>query len=220
MPKLINIVGIRFHRLLVLKQIHGSRKCPPKIICQCDCGNITTQFKSNVTSGKVKSCSCHKNQVAKENHTKHGLTKTRTYNTWASMLQRCYNPKNKSFHNYGGRGIKVCDSWQNSFEQFYADVGERPTSLHSLDRIDNNGNYEPNNVKWSLPYEQANNTRRNHILEYQDKKLSMSQAARMIGISYSKLKKRIYKGRTLQDIVNEFSTTAQAHKIACHQPKH
>lgn len=218
-PKATNAVGMRFHKLVVLYQISGSRKSPSKVICQCDCGNTTMQFKNNVTSGKVKSCSCHKNRLAKENHLKHGMHGTKIYAVWASMIQRCCNPKNKSFHNYGGRSIQVCIAWQSSFEQFYKDVGNRPTPAHTLDRIDNSSNYEPDNIKWSLVDEQANNKRTNHLIEYNDEKLTMSQAARKFNISYSKLKRRIYKGRSLCDIIKELCAIAQDRLIADHQPK-
>ena len=85
------------------------------------------------------------------------IDRTKEYTAWVSMKQRCYNPNNIIYHRYGGRGIKICERWLNSFEAFYEDVGPAPSSEHSIDRIDNNGNYEPSNVKWSTQFEQAHN---------------------------------------------------------------
>lgn len=217
MAKPTDITGIKFYKLLVLYQIPGSRKSPSKVACQCECGNKTIQFKNSITSGRVKSCSCYKNELARKNHLKHGLRKHPIYSIWNAMIQRCYNPKNKSFHNYGGRGIKVCDEWKQSFYSFYLNIGNRPSAKHTLDRINNDGNYEPTNVKWSLPHEQANNTRANHWLEFDGKKITMAQASKKFGISYSKLKKRIYKGHSLHDIIADSSITVQDRLPEDHQ---
>ena len=121
--------------------------------CDCECGNPTVVAAGNLTSGAVRSCGCLAKEAQKTNgkvnNTTHGKSGTSEYNIWHGMKQRCLNPKNKGFPNYGGRGITVCDRWINSFENFYEDMGPRPSLEHSIDRKENNGNYEPGNCHWT-----------------------------------------------------------------------
>lgn len=116
--------------------------------------------------------------------------KNRTYQTWLSMIYRCYNVDHASYPNYGGRGIKVCDRWKNSFENFIADKGERPEG-YSLDRIDNDGNYEPSNCRWSTRLEQANNKRNNRFIEINGKTLTVAQWSDETGIPRSTISRRL-----------------------------
>jgi hypothetical protein len=133
--------------------------------CLCECGNkVITRFQY-YKSNHTKSCGCLKSFFISEVNVKHshssnnGVKKTsREYNSWGSMKNRCYNPKNNRWNSYGGRGIKVCDRWLNSFENFLEDMGERPNGC-SIDRIDPNGNYEPNNCRWATSKEQGKNKR-------------------------------------------------------------
>lgn len=115
----------------------------------------------------TESCGCLREEMRPNLHLTHGYSDTRLYGIWNSMIQRCTNPNVKAFKDYGGRGIRVCDKWLNSFEDFLADIGERPSLKHSLDRYPNNdGNYEPGNVRWATTQEQSRNKRDNHWLEY------------------------------------------------------
>lgn len=137
--------------------------------CICGCGTERLIFKGNLTSGKTKSCGCLKGSVLSKKKTSHGHSRavgrkaSRVYNSWSSMITRCKNPNAKSFHNYGGRGIAVCDRWF-VFENFLADMGE-PREGESLDRIDFNGNYEPSNCRWADKKTQTRNRRNTKLTE-------------------------------------------------------
>lgn len=121
---------------------------------RCSCGTEKVLAINNVTSGQTKSCGCRRVEVS----TKHGLAYHPLYKTWEMMIQRCTNPKYDQYNNYGGRGIKVCDSWRE-FPNFLKDVGEKPSEELTLDRKNNEGNYEPGNVRWATRKEQQLNGR-------------------------------------------------------------
>ena len=118
--------------------------------------------------------------------TKHGMSKAPLYNTWKAMKTRCYNQKDLSYKNYGGRGISVCKSWRDSFEAFYADMGDRPEGM-SIDRIDNGGDYKPGNCRWSTPTEQHNNKRTNRLITAYGVKLTVTEWGRYLAIPYNRI---------------------------------
>lgn len=165
MPKLKDITGQRFGRLVVLGISHRRRRSSRIVIvhwqCRCDCGTEANISTSDLRSGNTQSCGCLKRETAGQQSLTHGHTSggwSLTFRSWSDMKTRCYNPRYKKFRNHGGRGITVCKRWLHSFENFLADMGERPPGL-VLDRINNNSNYKPSNCRWAT-YSQSNKNRR------------------------------------------------------------
>jgi len=157
-----NLVGQRFGMLLVVERA-GSAKNRVLWRCACDCGASDVVTNGNMLQrGKKKSCGCATGAMvsaAKRTHGQAGAMDTTVYHRWLNMKQRCGNPNNPAWKDYGGRGITVCSRWLNSFEAFYADVGDPPEAGLSLDRIDNDGDYEPGNVRWATWSQQMQNVR-------------------------------------------------------------
>lgn len=165
-----DLTGKRYGRLLVLRY-KGRRITPANYFyyweCQCDCGNISIHQRGNLQSGHSKSCGCLEvenrsdiNAKFSASRSTHGRTKTSEFTIWQGILERCNNPNTINYNRYGGRGISICERWLNSFENFLEDMGERPSKRHSIDRINNDGNYEPSNCRWATPSEQALNSSR------------------------------------------------------------
>lgn len=162
-------------------------------VCSCVCGKSITVVGDALTSGNTKSCGCLSLEMAREqgrNNRTHGMTKSREYASWTSMRSRCYKEKDKHYPDYGGRGITVCDRWRNSFENFYADLGERPEGM-TLERIDGNKGYSPDNCRWATHIEQANNKRNNDLHLFRGSLVSLSTIARFTGIPQPTLWSRL-----------------------------
>jgi len=193
MARIKDLTGQRFGRLVVLYDT-GERKSGNVVWhCKCDCGNEVDVISGNLASGNTTSCGCYNRERAAETHTTHGMAGKEhpVYNTWASMLQRCENPNDSKYKDYGGRGIKVCDEWHDAkvfIEWALANNWEKGLSI---DRIDNNGNYEPSNCRWVTWKEQARNRRSNHLITFNGKTQSIAAWADETRIPYGTLKARI-----------------------------
>lgn len=156
-------------------------------LCRCECGVERPVLWASLKSGVSKSCGCAKEIFVRT----HGLSKTKPYRVWKSMIERCENPNSNVYKDYGGRGITVCPAWRNAYAEFLKDMGARPSAKHSIDRKDNNGNYEPGNCHWGTQVEQGRNRRTNHNLTFRGATKPMSEWAESIGINYSTLRNRI-----------------------------
>lgn len=191
-PQVVNI-GSKFWRLTVI-EFRGHRKNWKKVWrCRCECGNECNVQQGNLRNGHTRSCGCLLDQWATRRFTTHGYTRTPTYWSWRSMLARCYNPKCVGYARWGGRGIKVCDRWRSSFQNFFADLGERPPGT-TLGRRRNNEDYSPDNCRWETREQQGNNTRRNVFMTYNGETLTASQWAKKAGVNYHTLWRRVKEG--------------------------
>lgn len=159
----VELIGRRFGRLVVLKKA-PSRNHFNYWECVCDCGGTKTARGGDLKNGKTKSCGCIQHEG---NRIKHGYSKKKNtkgeYRVWLGLKGRCLRTTNPKYPDYGGRGIKVCDRWlgKTGFQNFLSDMGERPSPNHSIDRINNDGNYEPNNCRWATSSQQSKNKRNN-----------------------------------------------------------
>jgi hypothetical protein len=198
MGKLINLAGQKFGRLTVIKRAENNSFNRPRWICKCDCGNYSIVSSSHLKSNHTKSCGCLQKEIRilsninNKNGVIHGKHNTRLYRIYENMKQRCYNSNNKDYKNYGGRGITVCDEWKNDFMNFYnwAMENDYRDDL-TIDRINNNGNYESNNCRWVTVKEQANNRRNNHFITYNGKTQSITKWSNELNLSKAMLYYRL-----------------------------
>lgn len=174
----MKLTGKRFGKWVVVQEVAERKHGQVCWLCKCDCGNEKVLVGAVLRKGKSKSCGCYREAVKRT----HGMYQAPIHRVWSNMIQRWYNPKNKVYHNYGGRGIVVCDRWRTSFEAFYQDVGDVPFEGAQLDRINNDLGYLKDNVHWATSSENLNNTRRTRYITHEGKRLSVSQWARELGI--------------------------------------
>lgn len=196
----MNIIGQKFNRLTVLElfkkeqvYLFNGKKNGFRYFytCLCDCGKITVVAKSHLLSGHTRSCGCISQ--------KHLKTNTRLFRIWIGIKGRCLNKNNKKFKNYGGRGISICDEWKNDFKTFYDwAISNGYADNLTIDRIDNNGNYEPSNCRWVSQEVQQNNKSNNYFIEYNGKSMTLSQWTKLYNLNYSTVVSRLSYGWTIE----------------------
>jgi len=203
MSKLIDLTGLSFGKLIVLRQEDSmgvGRKTRSRWLCLCQCGEKSTVNGSNLRFGITKSCGCLVVESVSKSSFKHGHSKSPTYIAWQSMKWRCSNRKATDYKDYGGRGIKVCDRWKNSFESFLEDMGEKPSKRFSIDRIDNNGDYKPFNCKWSTQIDQQNNRNNNRKITINGETKNLIQWCRHFDVPQSTAWNRLDRGVPLEEV--------------------
>ncbi len=199
--KLVDLTGSRFGMLVVLRRA-GTRGKQPVWACRCDCGNLSIVDGYSLRKGHTKSCGCLKQRKGSAAvQFKHGRSDTKLYRVWRSMLNRCENQNVKTFHLYGGRGICVCSEWHD-FQTFLADIGEPPPGM-TLERRDNDGNYEPANCEWVTQRAQCNNRRTTRRFEYRGELLTARELSDLSGIPYGKLMPRLRRGWSAERAISE-----------------
>lgn len=214
MGKFIDLTGQRFNKLTVIGRAKSRRQPCGKLVtywnCICDCGNETVVMGKYLKNGHTKSCRCLHIERAKEQakrmskkNIKHNKSNTRLYHIYQGMLNRCYLKEHKYYKNYGGRGITICEEWRNNFMNFYnwAIKNGYQDNL-TIDRINNNGNYEPKNCRWITIREQSENRRTNTLYEYQGEMKPLKFICEKLNVKYATIRKRIINGMSLEEALN------------------
>lgn len=211
-----NLTGKRFGRLTVIKLMPKNKR-KTYYECLCDCGNTKIVRSDSLTSGSVQSCGCLKKEQDRVNLIKnhsHKMSGTRIYSEWLGIKARCYNKNNERYCNYGGRGITVCDEWINDFQSFYDwSLNNGYADNLTIDRIDNNGNYEPLNCRWTDTYTQNRNRRSNVIVTYKGQRMCLKDAAEVSGIPYGTLSTRYHRGWSDEQLFKKYVPNAKRNSI-------
>ena len=203
MSKLKDLTGEKFNRLTLIEPAGFDNINRPIWLCKCECGNMKNIRYWDVVQGRSKSCGCLRNEKAhdrliaynKSHNIKHNECRTRLYNIWSGMTQRCCNQNSHGYKDYGARGITVCEEWMKDYRNFrkWATENGYDDNL-SLDRINNDGNYEPSNCRWATNVEQARNRRNNLIVTYKGKTQTLMEWSKELNIKYDVLWRRLKKG--------------------------
>lgn len=208
-----DLVGESFDLLTVIEYSHkeqAKRGYRHYWKCKCECGNIVIRRADSLKGKGVKSCGCYREKILKEHNFKinnpkktHGKTNTRLYKIYSKIKERCYYEKYPEYNLYGGRGIKMCEEWKTDFMSFYNwSINNGYNDKLSIDRIDFNGNYEPDNCRWADNILQANNKRNNIVLEYNGEKHTLPEWAKILELPYSTLANRYKRGKSIDEILN------------------
>lgn len=192
MGKLIDLAGQRYGRLAVIEMAGRNEHNQRLWRCVCDCGNSAEVLGFLLRQGQSQSCGCLQREAIGNVNKSHGKASSPVYRIWRSMMDRCHLPTSHAYARYGGRGIVVCGRWQ-VFNNFYADMGDKPDGL-SLERIDNEGPYSPENVCWASTKDQANNRRSNRFIEFNGETKTLAQWADYAGVKLGTLWSRLKRG--------------------------
>lgn len=211
-PRSIDLTGQKFGRLTVIELAPREGSAFARWACICDCGAEKVVRGQHLRSGTISSCGCYQRECASKmgksgnGRITHGegsfKRQSPEYTSWRSMIERCRSPNSTGWHRYGGRGISVCDRW-HSFENFLADMGRKPSPHHSIDRIDNDGNYEPENCRWATNAEQLYNRSCTRRIEYRGQSLTIMEASRISGLPSPTIKRRVLLGWDPIDVIEK-----------------
>lgn len=188
--RMYDVTNQRFGRLVALKYKDGKWRC------KCDCGKFKWVGVTFLRIGNTRSCGCLARETLAANSAAcrlHGMCATSEYSSWEHAKARCFKPKQRGYHNYGGRGITMCKEWQDDFRVFIKHMGPKPTPKHELERINNNGNYEPGNCRWATRKEQMCNTRRNVNVTWRGETKTIQEWAKQLGWSWHCMYNRIIR---------------------------
>ena len=181
---------MRYGRLIV---VGPEGKTRDKHECICDCGNAVFVALNSLRCGNTKSCGCLSSELSSARFRKHGGKGTSEYTSWQLMKDRCYNKNNRTFSYYGGRGVRVCDQWVGDFLAFISDMGNKPDPSYSIDRIDGDGDYTPDNCKWSSKTDQVRNRRNTKLVEYNGETKPLAEWCEILKLDYAKTNKRLWR---------------------------
>ena len=191
---LVDLTGMKFNRLSVVERSGRNGRGLALWLCSCECGKSVVVQGAKLRSGHTKSCGCI---VGKSSET-HGLSRTPTYNSWCAMKQRCNYESGNAYKSYGAKGIKVCERWANSFDDFLADMGERPEGM-TLDRIDSSGGYEPGNCRWATKKQQDRNRKSNILVTRDGVTKCVKDWCDELGLNVDQVYGRIRWGKTPEE---------------------
>lgn len=201
-PRIIDMAGKKFGSLTALRATGTASSGDKKWQFQCDCGSLVVATGYAARSGRRIACAACTRKLKPSKRIKHGMTESVEFKTWTGILTRCLNPNSASYNDYGGRGIKVCDRWRSSFKSFLEDVGPRPSEQHSIDRINNDKGYAPDNCRWATHNEQARNKRNTVLVDVDGEMKPLSQISEELGVSISAMRYRVSKGLKGRGVIN------------------
>lgn len=197
-----NKIGDVFGLLTIIAPADPYVRNKTRWLCRCTCGREITTYQSHLRQGTAKSCGCTREAARLKAITAHGQSRSSIYKNWSAMKIRCSNPNHESYPDYGGRGITVCERWEK-FENFLADMGERPTPKHEVDRIDNDKGYSPENCRWATRKEQNRNKRDNRFITINNETKCLSEWCEIYGTTFMLVETRLKHGWKILDALTE-----------------
>ena len=203
--RFIDLTGMNFGRLTVLSMLGCDKRKHFSWLCRCECGNTKKVLGRCLREGITRSCGCLRVESQNKSHVTHGMRNTPVYMVWRNMRGRCLNKNHKAYDDYGGRGIGISKEWEK-FEVFFAEMGDRPSSKHTLERRDNMSGYSRENCYWATMLEQGRNKRNNRIIEFAGIRLCLSQWAEKLGLTKNTIQARLRKRLAIKHVLRPFNT--------------